>query len=180
MQASPDCALVGFAEFFVHRKSLRIEVLLAPDAFRHGIDQENNGKGKTDAPDPPAHAGTSTLENGSLCGGLDSFFSRSTQVTWQERVDLRGQIALLSFFPTTMSSAPSEMLAALVERMRGWDEPDDRSVPLPCNYWQLTKIPLQRLRSTRDLPGRCTMDPTHYQPFYGSPWCHVCGITWRR
>jgi len=120
----------------VHRKSLRIEVLLAPDAFWHGIDQENKKKGKTDAPDPPAHAGTSALENGSLCGGLDSFFfPRSMQVTWQERVDFQGQIAYLSFFPTTMSSAPSEILAALVERMRGRDEPDDRSIHLPCNYW---------------------------------------------
>jgi hypothetical protein len=76
-----------------------------------------------------------------------------------------------------MSSAPSEMLAALVERMRGRDVPDDRSVPLPCNYWQLTEIPLQSLGSTRDIPGRRTMDPTRYQPLYGSPWRHVCGIT---
>ena len=73
---------VGFAGFSVCQKSLSIEVLFAPDAFWHGIDQENKKNGKKDAPDPPAHAGTSTLENGSLCGGLDFFFfSRSTQVT---------------------------------------------------------------------------------------------------
>ena len=76
-----------------------------------------------------------------------------------------------------MSSAPSEMMATLVERMRGRDEPDDRSVPLPCNYQQLTELPLQILGSTTDIPGCCAMDPTRYQPFYGSPWRHVCGIT---
>jgi hypothetical protein len=74
----------------VRRKSLRIEVLLAPDAFWHGIDQENKKKGKTDAPDPPAHAGTSALENGSLCGGLDSFFF------FPEACRSRGKNALIS------------------------------------------------------------------------------------
>ena len=56
------------------RKSLSIEVLFAPNAFWHSIDQENKKNGKKDAPDPPVHARTSTLENGLLCGGLDSFF----------------------------------------------------------------------------------------------------------
>ena len=61
-----DCAFVGFAGFSVCRKSLSIEVLFAPDAFWHGIDQENKKNGKKDASDPPVHARTSTLENGLL------------------------------------------------------------------------------------------------------------------
>ena len=54
------CAFVWFAGFFVRRKPLRIEVLLAPDTLRHGIDQEKEEKSKKNAPVPPLHTGAST------------------------------------------------------------------------------------------------------------------------